>query len=187
MKKVFLIHGYKSSPNTSWFPWLMSELKDMKIYACSLCMPNPEKPICSDWVDEISRNINKTKVDDEIYFVGHSLGVAAILNYIQSDFATKKINGAILVSGRYENNLNIDMESFYTNFNFDIIKNKVKNFAVLHGENDDVIPHSNGVKLAEILGVELITIKNGGHLNKSSGFKTFVDILKPLNKILLEN
>ncbi|MBI4599005.1 alpha/beta hydrolase, partial [Candidatus Uhrbacteria bacterium] len=82
MKKVFIIHGFEGSPNGGWRPWLMAELEKQEIYACALSMPMPENPVCDEWVGEISRHIERNS-DDKIYLVGHSLGVPAILRYLE--------------------------------------------------------------------------------------------------------
>jgi predicted alpha/beta hydrolase family esterase len=164
----------------------MSELKDLKIYACSIPLPSPDTPICSEWIEEISRHV-KSAAGDEIYLVGHSLGVAAILNYAQLELVKKKIEGVILVSGRYENNTNPKTESFYKPLDFKKIKRIIKQFSVFHADNDDVVPFSNGIKMSQALGVELITIKDGGHLNRASGFKTFPRVLESLKKMLIAN
>ncbi len=72
MKKVFIIHGFEGSPNGGWRPWIMAELEKKDIYACALSMPDPENPLCSEWVAEIQRHVQRNK-GDEIYLVGHSL------------------------------------------------------------------------------------------------------------------
>ncbi len=183
MKKVFLIHGFKSSPNSSWLPWVMGELKDLKIYACSLCMPTPDTPKCAEWVQEISRHVNNFPHDD-IYLVGHSLGVAAILNYLQSNVCMKKITGAVLVSGRSKKSSNPLTENFYMSFDFKKIQNMCDVFSVIHGDNDHMVDYSHGIKLSKELGVPLITVTNGGHLSGADGFKQLPQALDSLTKML---
>lgn len=60
-------------------------------------MPTPEKPIWSEWVKEIGRHVEQNK-KDQIYLVGHSLGVPAILRYLERT-KSKNVKGAVLVSG----------------------------------------------------------------------------------------
>lgn len=182
MKKVFIVHGFNSSPNSSWIPWLMGELKSKEVYACSLFMPTPESPICAEWVQEISRIIDKNK-NDELYLVGYSLGVAAILNYLESVSDEKFFNGVVLVSGRCIKSNNQKTEGFYKEFDFKIIKNKVKKFSVIHGDNDDRVLVFNGEKLAGELGVKLTIVVNGGHLNGSAGWRTLPQCLEALEKM----
>ncbi len=187
MKKVFIIHGYGSRPNGGWRPWLMAELDKKDIYACALSMPSPEKPVCSEWVEEIARNVEKN-TDDEIYLVGHSLGVPAILRYLESSPKTLNIVGVVLASGRCvlnEENEDKQIEDFLKNgFDYQTIKSKTKKFSIIHGDNDPVVPVSNATTLSKELNGELIIIKNGGHLNGSAGWTSLPQCLEALDKMM---
>lgn len=184
MKKVFIIHGFDGSPNGGWRPWLMAELAKIDIYACALSMPAPENPVCAKWIDEISRNIERNK-NDEIYLVGHSLGVPAILRYLESEKTKSEIAGAILVSGPSENNGNKKISDFLDgSFDFSEIKLRCKKFFVIHGDNDPLVPLDNAKFLSEQFGCELVTVKNGGHLNGSSGWFSLPQCLEALTKMM---
>jgi len=65
MNKVFLIHGFQGSPNGGLRPWFVAELEKQDIYACALSMPDPENPVCTEWVEEISRYIERNKNDED--------------------------------------------------------------------------------------------------------------------------
>ncbi len=99
MKKIFLIHGYDGTPNGGWRPWLMGELDKKEIYCSALSMPNPAKPVCSEWVEEIFRHVEINK-KDEISLVGHSLGVPAILRFLES-YKGKKISKMVTMIKSY--------------------------------------------------------------------------------------
>src|SRR3989344_1795964 len=182
MKKVFIIHGFEGSPNGGWRPWLMGELEKQEIYACALSMPTPENPVCAEWVDEISRHIERN-TDDEIYLVGHSLGAPAILRYLESAQA-KKISWAVLVSGPSEKNNNRKIDSFLNkNFDFVGIKSNCKKFAIIHGDNDPNVPLENAKFLSQELNGELVIVKNGGHLNGSAGWMKLPQCIETLNNM----
>lgn len=184
MKKVFIVHGFQGSPNGGWRPWLMGELENKGIYACALAMPDPDKPVCSKWIEEISRHIEKNKKDG-LYLVGHSLGVPAILRYLESAPAGLVLAGAVLVSGPCEKNDNRKLDNFLNKpFDYDKIKSKTKEFVIIHGDNDPLVPLNNAETLAKELGGELLVIKNGRHLNGSSGFVTLPPCLNVLSKMM---
>lgn len=180
MKKVFIVHGFEGSPNGGWGPWLMGELEKKDIYACALSMPSPEAPIPTEWVGEVARHVEGNK-NDEIYLVGHSLGVPTILLYIQSHPEASNIKGAVLVSGPIEPNDNAKLTHFFDEeFDFEVIKTKVQKFAVIHGDDDKDVPLSNAEDLSRALGAKLIVIPNGGHLNGSSGWTVLPQCLEEL-------
>jgi len=185
MRKVFIIHGFEGSPNGGWRPWLMGELEKSDIYACALSMPSPENPACGEWVEEIHRHVERNK-NDEIYLVGHSLGVPAILRYLESGSAGINIAGAVLVSGpceKVKNNKKID--SFLDKpFDFKTIKSKAKKFTIIHGDNDPCVSLNNAEILSKELNGKLIVIPNGGHLNGGSGWFKLPECLESLRVMM---
>ena len=182
MKKVFIIHGFKGWPNGGWRSWLMSELDKKEIYACSIFLPNPNNPSLKDWTGEISRYIKMNK-GDEIYLVGHSLGVTAILRCLEN--IPENISGAVLVSGPIkpvENNL---ISSFLSEpFDFEKIRSKALKFLIIHGDNDSRVPFENAQILSKGLGCNLTVIKNGGHLTGSEGWKKQPQVLAGLVEMM---
>jgi len=183
MKKVFIIHGFDGSPNGGWRPWLMGELAKQNVYACALSMPTPAHPICAVWVDEILRHIQQN-VDEDIYLIGHSLGVPTILRCLEGQL-TKQISGAILVSGRIEKNNNKEIDSFLDKkFDFEKIKLNCEDFIIIHGDNDPNVPLDNARFLSKELNCELIIVENGGHLNGSAGWTKLPQCLEAFEKIM---
>ena len=184
MKKVFIIHGFEGHPNGGWRPWLMGELEKQDIYACALSMPTPDDPICSEWTKEISSHIEKN-ADDEIYLVGHSLGAPAILRYLESE-RVKPIIGAVLVSGPSEKTNNKKIDGFLKGgFNFEKIKSTCKQFSIIHGNDDQIVPLDNAKFLSNNLNGELVIVQNGGHLNGSAGWYKLPQCLEVL-KIMMK-
>ena len=183
MKKVFLIHGFEGSPNGGWRPWLMGELEKHDIYACALPMPTPSQPVCSDWVNEIKRAVD-VNMEDEIYLVGHSLGVPAILRYLESA-ELKNISGAVLVSGPSQKNNNRKIDSFLENpFDYSKAKAMCSKFLIIHGDNDPNVPMSNAETLSRELEGKLVIVPNGGHLNGSSGWTQLPPCLEGLLEMM---
>lgn len=183
MKKVLIIHGFQGSPNGGWRPWLMAELEKLDIYACALAMPEPEHPKVGDWVNEISRHITS---GDEVCLVGHSLGVPAILRYLESigDHSTN-IAGAVLVSGPLSLVGQSDVDRFIIDgFDFSKIKKTSNQFAVIHGDDDPLVPVSDAYQLSKKLKIEPIIIKGGKHLNGGAGWTHLPEALDAVKKMI---
>lgn len=161
----------------------MGELEKRDVYACALPMPTPENPICNEWIEEISRHVERNS-EDEIYLVGHSLGAPAILRYLEKP-QEKSITGTVLVSGPSEKNNNRKIDSFLDkNFDFEKIKVNCKKFAVIHGDNDSNVPLDNAKFLSQKLSGELVVILNGGHLNGSAGWFKLPQCLEALERMM---
>ncbi|MBU6389274.1 alpha/beta hydrolase [Patescibacteria group bacterium] len=183
MKKVFIIHGFEGSPNGGWRPWLMAELGKADIYACALAMPRPDAPICREWIAEIARHCIQS-THDEIYLVGHSLGVPAILRYLETATA-QPIAGAVLVSGPSEKTDNRAIDTFLEkSFDFERVRKNCGKMFVIHGDNDPLVPIKDAEFLSEKLKADLIIVKNGGHLNGSSGWLALPQCLEALQRLM---
>lgn len=183
MKKVFIIHGFEGSPNGGWRPWLMGELEKIDIYACALAMPDPNNPVCDDWLEEIGRHVERDP-DDEIYLVGHSLGSPAILRYLELCDKATNVKGAVLVSCPSEKNDNRKIDSFLeAPFAYRTLRTRVKHFAVIHGDDDPLVPLANAEAVAKGLGCELVIVPGGQHLNGSSGYLVLPECMKALQKM----
>ena len=190
MKKVFIVHGFKSTPNNGWRSWLMSELSKENIYCCALPMPNPLEPKKEEWVNLISQFCSNP--GDEIYLVGHSLGVPAILRYLEAIDENKKIMGAVLVSGPIKkvseteetHVVRVTDEFYQGGFDFEKIKFKSDKFVIIHGDDDPKVPVDNAETLSKELAGKLVLIKNGKHLSGHEGFNKLPEVLIALKEMI---
>lgn len=179
MKKVFIIHGFTGIPNGGWLPWLMHQFGKDLTFACSLPMPNPSEPVVSLWVDAMKSYIGEP--NEEIYLVGHSLGVPAIYHYLKSLPGDTRIGGAVLVSGLIKpiheddpNSAFRKIDSFVTpELDFKEVKNKSNKFVVIHGKQDDVVPFSHGEKISADLECEFIVVPLGDHFTQVKEPRTY--------------
>lgn len=183
MKKVFIVHAFKGSPNGGWKPWLMGELDKLDVYACALAMPKPDEPQCTEWVVEIQRNI--PEINEDVFLVGHSLGCAAILNYLENLKTDKKFGGVFFVAGPTEvletenpNSIARKFDNFFTHpFDFNKIKNTSKHFVFIHGDDDSKVPIQHAEKASQQLGGELVIVKGGNHLSGWNGYYSLPQLL----------
>jgi len=186
MKKVFMIHGFRGEPNGGWRPWLMGELAQNNIWACSLAMPTPEHPMKDEWIQTIKEAVKIP--NDEIFLIGHSLGVPTILKYLETLDENLKIGGAVLVSGpvfEIKKNGYDEVNTFLDKpFNFEHIKNVCKNFVVIHGDDDPNVLFSEGEFLAGKLSCPIISVHNGKHLNGSACWYKLPEALVSLLKMI---
>ena len=138
-------------------------------------MPSPEKPILKEWLDEIKLHVERNQ-NDNIYLVGHSLGGTVILRYLET-YDDKNIKGIILVSTPCEKTQNRKIDNFLeTDFDYNLIKNRVKNIVVIHGADDPWVSPENAKHIAEKT--------NGKHLNDSSGFRELPACLDALLEMM---
>lgn len=182
MKKVLIIHGFRGSPNGNWKPWLLAELEKLDVYASSIALPNPNNPTPEAWVSEIAHQLSMD-TEHEIFLVGHSLGVSAILRYLESPQA-KTISGVILVSGPCKPTENRITDSFVAEpFNYELIKSLVENVLIIHSDNDPYVPLEHANILSQKLNGKLIVVSGAGHFNSANNSFTLPQCLEGLKEM----
>lgn len=181
-KRVFIIHGWEGRPESNWFPWLKSELEKKGFEVSVPQMPNADFPKMFEWVASMRKIIRKP--DENTYLIGHSLGVTAILRYLESLSEGEKIGGAVLVAGVAESIGIKELEKFFTTpFDFEKIKCSAKHFVVINSDNDPYIPIKHGEILRDKLGGKLVIIPNGDHLNAGNGLFEFPLVFEEISRI----
>lgn len=169
-KKAFFIHGWGGAPEEGWRPWLGKELEKRGFVVANLLMPNSQNPVQAEWVEAISSAVGEP--DENCYLVGHSLGVIAILRYLESLQDKSKVGGVILVAG-FTNDLNIpELNNFFsTPINWAKIKHSGLKFVSIESDNDPYDLARYNEDFAKYLGAKTILAHNMKHFSVKDGIK----------------
>lgn len=184
-KQVYIVHGFAANANKHWFNWLKTELeKDKNISVKVLNMPNSEAPNLQEWLNTLKKEAGK--VDENTYFVGHSLGCITILRYLSSLDSKNalKIGGVVLVSGFYEK-LKIlpQLDSFVSvPLDFERLSKVINERFVISARDDEIVPTTLSNNLADKLQATFIQTPKGKHFMDREGVTTM-----PLVLFLLQN
>ena len=184
MTNVFLIHGSYGYPEENWLPWLKNELEKLGYTVYVPKFPTPEGQILDNWLNVFEEY--KRYLDTSSIIIGHSCGVAFILNLLER--INHPIKAAFLVAGSVGllHNEFDKVSSTFTDkpFNWEKIRNNCKKFYVFHSDNDPYVPLKHGEELAKNLGVKLILVKNAGHFNEMAGYTKFDLLLEKIKEEL---
>lgn len=177
-KQIFIITGFGSNPKMFWFPWLKNQLEDLGYTVNVPRMPTPLNPKIKKWTSYLSSVIKN--VDEDTYFIGHSIGCQAILRYIEQLPADKKVGGILLVAPFLE--LDEDAKKVLrpwieTPIDFRKIKKQVKNIAAIFSDDDPLIPISNKKLFEKKLGAKTTVVHEYDH------FVTFKEMPELLPEI----
>lgn len=180
MKEVIIIHGWLSGPRHHWFPWLKEELVQRGYKVQTPTMPNPIRPDKEKWVAKL-KQILKGKDPQNTILVGHSLGTPTIL-YALKDHKGPSFAQVVLVGGFGRNipHLGVVAQGYDMHFDMDEIMPKAEQWAIIHGDNDPLVPFREGEWLANRLGVDLIVEKSRGHLTQYRGVFKLDSVLKSI-------
>lgn len=166
---VIMVHGWFSSPNQHWFPWLKRELKGRGYNVISPAMPNPAHPDRVQWVAELEEALEGLNPEETI-LIGHSLGCPTILYCLQKHHGLN-FPKVILVSGFARKIPFLDRftDRYDMRLNLAIIKDKADSWTCIHAENDPIVPFKEGKWLAKKICADFIIEKGRGHLTQYHG------------------
>ncbi|QIH34555.1 alpha/beta fold hydrolase [Sphingobacterium sp. DR205] len=179
MKKAVLIHGFNGDPKEGWKPWLKDELEKNGFQVIVPSMPSPSKPKLDEWIQTLSKTIGNPSED--LYLVGHSLGCATILRYLEQLQDKQKIGGAIFVAG-FTSNLGIcDLSNFFQNcFKWEKIKSGANSFAALHSSNDPFVSIHYTEFFRDYLDSSILIEQDKGHFFETDGVTELPSVLEIL-------
>ncbi|MBU4216445.1 alpha/beta hydrolase [Candidatus Parcubacteria bacterium] len=189
-KRLFIIHGWEADPNSNWFPWLKLEASKLGFEVFVPAMPNTAHPVKDEWIAYLNKLVGV--VDENTYFIGHSLGVIAILKFLEQVPVGQKAAVAILVAG-FSESLGIPEVESFTNtlLDYEKVKQSAVKFIIYQSDNDPLIPLKSAVVMQEKFNADIIVIKNtdspeddllqqGNHLCEGTGDFAFPEILDNL-------
>ncbi len=185
MKKVYMIHGWGENSEDVWFPWLRGELEKKGIPVTVFDMPHTDVPVIEDWVRHLEINIKD--VDEETYFIGHSIGCQTIIRYLEKLHREKRVGGCLFVAPWF-NLINLEPEEMeiahpWLNIKTDFgrILEHCNNFLCLFSDNDPFVPQSDHKIFKEDLGAKIIVEKGRGHFLEKQEPKILEEALKFLH------
>lgn len=184
MKRIFIIHGYKSSPTDCWFPWVKNELEKRGFTVSVPRLTSPDKPNLEEWLQIIKEEV--VKPDENTYFIGHSLGAIAIVRYLET-LKKEKIGGAIFVAGRFlfhKRKSNNIIGFFETPIHWSKVKKVAGRTIGIYAIDDPLVSTENGRLLEQKLGTKLVLEKNKGHFSTNDGILKLPIVLKSILSII---
>jgi uncharacterized protein len=177
---VYIVHGYCASKSDHWFAWLENELQKRGARVTVVDLPSPDDPKPQAWRRAIERQV--LALDRNTYFVAHSLGGIALLNYLAGASTRQEIGGYILVAG-FNSRLPTlpQLDGFITSeLDYDRLIQITANRTVIAASDDATVPHALSRQLAACLDAKLIVVERGGHFLASDGFVEFPLLLEAL-------
>lgn len=150
-------------------------------------MPNTNYPKIKEWVGFLEKNIKKEDLNEETYFIGHSIGCQAILRFLEELPDEIKIAGCIFVAGWFnlkketyevEEDRKIAKPWIETSIDLKKVKKHTTNFLAIFSNNDPYIPLSDSEIFKEKLNAKIIIKHNEGHFNETQEIKEIIDFIE---------
>ena len=178
-QRVFLIHGWDGHPGNHWFPLLTRELIQYGFGVFAPAMPHAAEPKVSEWV----AHLNKTVIypDEQTYFVGHSLGCIATVNFLEQLPERVRVGGAVFVGGFFEDLGEPDLAEFYSSPSvIEKAKTHCGSFVSILSDNDEQVPLEKSLNFHKQLGGVLVIEKEKGHFCADDGVTELSSVLNAI-------
>lgn len=191
MKKVYLVHCWDGTSNDGWYPWIEQELKKYNVEVIRFDMPNTANPTIEEWVSTLNEKVDK--LDEETYFMGHSIGCQTIMRYLETKEVTK-IGGILLVAPwldllpeavEDEDSYNIAYHWIHTPINFEKVKEFSNNINCIFSDNDYFVDLAQEQEFKQKLNAKTITVNEKGHISQDDDIFELNEILE-LSKEMLK-
>lgn len=187
-KRVFIIHRWGGSPGGDWLPWLGDSLAAKNLQVIVPEMPDTNEPHIKLWVPYLSKLVGD--LNEDTFFVGHSVGCQTILRYLSSINSNEKAGGAVFIAGWFhliegsietEDDKKIEMEWTNNQIDFEAARKHLKISTACFSDNDPYVPLSDSKIFEERLGSKIIIHPKRGHFTSDDGVS---ELHVALNEIL---
>ncbi|MBU0661626.1 alpha/beta fold hydrolase [Patescibacteria group bacterium] len=179
--KFLFVHGYNSSSQDYFWPWLKDELRQKGHEVISPDLPGGEDPDPDEWVKALLEVMRI--VDDETIVIGHSLGAPIALQFLEAVEARSTPRACLLIAPPWRIASEKFIGFFLSELDFDVLMWKSSRFVVLHDKKDETIPFDHAQKYAQMLAAKLIETSGNGHFKG----KEYPEVLQVVQSLVDEN
>ncbi|MCK5449633.1 serine hydrolase family protein [Candidatus Pacearchaeota archaeon] len=188
MKKLILIHGWGGSPiSESWFDLLRKECEDKNIDFIAPEMPNTDSPRVDEWISKL-REV-AINLDEETYFVGHSMGCQTIIRYLSEIDSEIKVGRIVFVAPWTKlNEKSIEEEGEESEkivksweevpIDFGKAKSHLMRVLAIFSDNDPYVLLSETKVFGDKLGAEIIIKHDEGHFNETKEINEIMEFIE---------
>lgn len=171
MRRVFIVHRWGGAPHDDWYPWLKSELESLGYQVHVPEMPDTESPQIDSWIRTLSDSVGI--LDENTYFVGHSIGGQTILRYLQSQ--SRACAGVLFVAGWFtlqglesEDEESIARPWLETPIDFDRVRKLIPRSLAIFSDNDPYVALDNKEIFRSKLISQIAVEHEMGHFNQDN-------------------
>ncbi|MDP2655648.1 MAG: alpha/beta hydrolase [bacterium] len=180
-KQIIIVHGWGGSPTNDWIAWATEAFQEKGYEVLTLEMPGTDNPVIEKWVEHI--RLVAEVVDENTYFIGHSIGCQAIMRFLETVDA--RVGGAIFVAGWFNLTNQSEEEKVIakawieTPIEYAKVKVNLTSSVAILSNNDPYVPYEETKKCFETrLGSEVITVHEAGHFTSGDGFGPFPQLVE---------
>lgn len=191
MNKIYIVHCWGGTKEDGWYPWLDKKISNNDNEVIRFNMPNTTNPVINDWIETLDSKVDK--LDENTYFIGHSIGCQTIMRYLETKDVSK-IGGILFITPwldllpkaiEDEESYSIAYPWVHTSIDFNKIKKITNNINCIFSDDDYFVSLKQEKEFRNKLGANTIIVSNKGHISQDDGVYELQEILD-LSKQMLE-
>ena len=164
-KKIIFVPGFGVSAPleiNDWTNWLAEETRKHGFDFQLLSMPDLIYPEVDQWLSFLEKQ--NIEIDDDTYFVGHSLGCITIARFLEKLSPESIARGCIFIAGF----CSLPPLPFLSDFctlpiDFSEVKKHARKFVSIVSDNDHIISQDLSEEFSKKLDAWVIVEHNKGH------------------------
>ena len=157
-RRVVLVHGWQSSPDDCWFPWLRGELLARGFTVIAPAFPNPREPDSALWVHTLTGAVGEA--DCNTHFIGHSLGGFIVLKYLEGLSPGSRVGGVLAVASP------ISVKEGIFGIREELVRDVAQEITALFSDDDYYIPVRTAEEWRDSLYANTIVLPKHGHFSR---------------------
>ena len=190
MNKIYIVHCWDGTKDDGWYPWLDKQLSNENNIVYRFDMPNTTSPDIDEWVSFLDSKVEP--LDENTFFVGHSIGCQTIMRYLQTKNMCK-IGGILFVAPwlelldfaiEDEESYNVAKPWLNTKIDFEKVKQFTNNINCIFSDNDYFVSLDQKDKFEELLDAKTIVVSGKGHISQDDGVYELKEILEECKNML---
>ena len=188
--KIYIVHCWDGTKEDGWYPWLDKELSNDDNMVYRFNMPNTNIPKIDEWVSFLDKQVDE--LDENTYFIGHSIGCQTIMRYLQTKDICK-IGGILFVAPWLDLLYYAisDEESYNTakpwlteNIDFEKIKKFTNNINCIFSDDDYFVSLEQKDKFEKLLNANTVVVSGKGHISQEDNVYELKEILDECKKMI---
>ena len=190
MNKIYIVHCWDGTKDDGWYPWLDKQLSNENNIVYRFDMPNTTSPDINEWVSFLDSKVES--LDENTFFVGHSIGCQTIMRYLQTKNMCK-IGGILFVAPwlelldfaiEDEESYNVAKPWLNTKIDFEKVKQFTNNINCIFSDNDYFVSLDQKDKFEKLLDANTIVVSGKGHISQDDGVYELKEILEECKNML---
>lgn len=190
MNKIYIVHCWDGTKDDGWYPWLDKQLSNENNIVYRFDMPNTTSPDIDEWVSFLDSKVES--LDENTFFVGHSIGCQTIMRYLQTKNMCK-IGGILFVAPwlelldfaiEDEESYNVAKPWLNTKIDFEKVKQFTNNINCIFSDNDYFVSLDQKDKFEKLLDAKTIVVSGKGHISQDDGVYELKEILEECKNML---